>query len=115
VRALAALVVVLATSTPGTLTPRSEQTLPITFNQGIARVDGAFHGLVNDPAAGAVHLGHYDLVADAAAPSASSSPPSSSSSTATLPSTGAPAWLMTAALALIALAVGARLAARRRS
>jgi hypothetical protein len=42
VRALAVLAVLLATSSPPALTERSEQTLPLTFNQGIARVDGGW-------------------------------------------------------------------------
>ena len=41
-RALAVLVVVLAASSPPALTERSEQTLPLLFNQGIARVDGGW-------------------------------------------------------------------------
>jgi hypothetical protein len=42
VRALAVLAVLLATSSTPALTERSEQTLPLTFNQGIARVDGGW-------------------------------------------------------------------------
>jgi hypothetical protein len=42
VRALAALVVLLATSTPAAFSERSEQSLPLAFNQGIARVEGGW-------------------------------------------------------------------------
>ena len=41
-RALAVLAVLLATSGQPEFTQRSEQTLPLAFNQGIARVDGGW-------------------------------------------------------------------------
>ena len=41
-RALAALVVILVTATPPAFTERSEQSLPLAFNQGIARVEGGW-------------------------------------------------------------------------
>lgn len=41
-RALALFAVLLAASSPPEFTQRSEQTLPLAFNQGIARVDGGW-------------------------------------------------------------------------
>jgi LPXTG-motif cell wall-anchored protein len=86
-----------------------------------ALASGAFHALVNDPAAGTVHLGHYDVVAVTPAPS----PPSSSAPTATpasptstpsgtLAKTGERSWWATAAAGLLALGLLGRRAARRR-
>jgi hypothetical protein len=42
VHAVAVLAILLATSSPPMFVERSEQTLPLTFNQGIARVDGGW-------------------------------------------------------------------------
>ena len=52
-RTLAVLAVVMATSTPAAFTERSEQSLPLAFNQGIARVDdGWILSGTNSPLAG---------------------------------------------------------------
>jgi hypothetical protein len=53
VRALAVLLVLVATSSPPVFTERSEQTLPLAFNQGIARVeDGWILSGTNSPLPG---------------------------------------------------------------
>src|SRR5256885_2305907 len=41
-RALVIAAIVLATSSPGAFTERSDQSLPFAFNQGVARVDGGW-------------------------------------------------------------------------
>jgi hypothetical protein len=77
-----------------------------------ALASGAFHALVNDPAAAAVHLGHYDLVGDGATGSPSAAPGAASTS-GTLPKTGGRTSWAAAAIALLALGMLGRRAARR--
>jgi LPXTG-motif cell wall-anchored protein len=83
---------------------------------------GAFHALVNDPAAAAVHLGHYDLVDGTSATTAttatttSTAPgtPSTGATSGTLPKTGGRESWSAVAIALLGLGLLGRWAARRR-
>ena len=82
-----------------------------------ALASGAFHALVNDPAAATVHLGHYDLVSDGAstpAPGAPGAPGSASGPGGLAQTGGRSSWATTLAIALLGLGLLVRRASRQR-